>query len=309
MFIISACSSEGASHNEGKSEKEVQKSTEKDTNETRTISTVTGDVEVPSHPERVIVDWDLGHLLALGVEPVGASTTILGYGQFLKPYVTDRTKDIGQDGQVSVEKMLELNPDLIITWDRKSVEQFSKIAPTVVFETGNYKNIHEQITEMGEILNKHKAAEEWLVSFDQRVEAAQEKIKSVIPEGATFSIIDVGTTKSAIVVGQTGERGGDALYEILGVTPQPLVKSEIIDKDESRLDVSWEKVEDYAGDYIFMITPGEDSKVELPSVWNTLEAVKNNHVYELNIKKYFTSDPLSALLQAEEMAEILTEEK
>lgn len=304
MFILAACSGEGASSTNTNEAKE-ELTTEQGTNKTRIISTVTGDVEVPVNPERVIVDWDLGHVLALGVEPIGASKTILDYGQFLTPYVTDRTEDIGQDGQVSVEKMIELQPDLIITWDRNAVEQYSKIAPTVVFETQNYDNIHEEMTAIGEILNKQKEAEEWLANFDERVAATQAKIKEVIPEGATFSIIDVGTTKSTIVVGETGERGGDALYQILGVTPHPLVKSEIIDKNESRLDVSWEKVDDYAGDYIFMITTGDDTQPELPSVWNSLDAVKNHHVYELNIKKYFTSDPLSALLQAEEMAEML----
>lgn len=308
LIILAACSSEGASSTteRSKSETKEEHTAERDTSKTRIISTVTGDVKVPAHPERVIVDWDLGHVLALGVDPVGASKTILDYGQFLEPFVTDQTHDIGLDGQVSMEKMLELNPDIIITWDRKAVEQYSKIAPTVVFETQNYKNIHEEITAMGEILNRQKEAEEWLASFDKRVEAAKAKIKEVISEDATFSIIDVGTTKATIVVGETGERGGDALYQLLGVTPQPLVKSEIIDKAQPRLDVSWEKVQDFAGDYIFLITPGDDSQPELPSIWNSLDAVKNNHVYEINIKRYFTSDPVSALLQAEEMAELLT---
>ncbi|UNK18342.1 ABC transporter substrate-binding protein [Paenibacillus sp. N3/727] len=323
LLFLAACSSEGANSTSTNEVKEEQTSeqpaeqktaeqktddqqTEKEANKTRIISTVTGDVEVPTHPERVIVDWDLGHVLALGVEPVGASKTILEYGRFLEPYVTDQTQDIGGDGQVSVEKMLALNPDLIITWDPKMVEQYSKVAPTVVYDTAKYDNIHEEITAMGEILNRQKEAEEWLSSFDKRVEAAKEKIKGVIPEDATFSIIDVATTKSTIVVGESGERGGDALYQILGVTPQPRVKSDIIDKGEIRLDVSWEKVGDYAGDYVFMVRNGEGSELELPSVWNSLDAVKNKRVYELDMKKYFTSDPLSALLQAEEMAALLT---
>ncbi|MGM1045664.1 MAG: ABC transporter substrate-binding protein [Bacillota bacterium] len=312
LFLV-ACSSEGTnstSTNEVKeeqtAEQTAEKTKEKDTKKTRIISTVTGDVEVPTYPERVIVDWDLGHVLALGVEPVGASKTILEYGRFLEPYVTDQTQDIGGDGQVSVEKMLELNPDLIITWDPKMVEQYSKVAPTVVYDTGKYDNIHDEITAMGEILNRQKEAEEWLTSFDERVEVAKEKIRGVIPEDATFSIIDVATTKSTIVVGETGERGGDALYQILGLTPHPLIQSEIIDKGEVRLDVSWEKVGDYAGDYVFMVRNGVGSELELPSVWNSLDAVKNKRVYELDMKKYFTSDPLSALLQAEEMAALLT---
>ena len=317
VILLAACSSEASSQtstNEVKAAAETaeEKKTEQPEqpeSKTRIIKTVTGDVEVPTHPERVIVDWNLGNVLALGIEPVGASKTILDYGQFLAPYVTEKTQDIGRDGQVSLEKMLELKPDLIITWDAKAVEQYSKIAPTVVYDTTQYPSIPEQINAMGDILNRQKEAKEWLDSFDKRVAEAKAKIKEVVPADATFSIIDVGTTKTPIVVGQTGERGGDALYQILGVKPQPLVKSEIIDKKESRADISWEKITDYAGDYIFLITQGEGTKPDLPSVWNTLDAVKNNHVYEINIKRYFTSDPLSALLQAEEMAGLLTAAK
>lgn len=323
LLFLAACSSDGTNGtntNEVKeetseqtaektTEQTTEQSEEKDTQATRIISTATGEVEVPAHPERVIVDWDLGHVLALGVEPVGTSKTILEYGRFLEPYVTDKTQDIGGDGLVSVEKMLALNPDLIITWDPKMVDQYSKVAPTVVYDTGDYDSIHDEMTAMGEILNRQKEAEAWLTSFDERVEVAKSKIKGVIPEDATFSIIDVATTKSTIVVGETGERGGDALYQILGLTPHPLIQSEIIDKGEVRLDVSWEKIDDFAGDYVFVITSGEEKELELPSVWNSLDAVKNNRVVELDMKKYFTSDPLSALLQAEEMAELLTEAK
>ncbi|MBO0589352.1 hypothetical protein [Sporosarcina sp. E16_8] len=50
-----------------------------------------------------------------------------------------------------------------------------------------------------------------------------------------------------------------------------------------------------------MMKSEESESLELPTTWATLDAVKNNHVYEFDIKKYFNSDPLSALYQAEEL--------
>lgn len=40
------------------------------TPQTRTISTMMGDVTVPLNPERVVVDWNIGHVLAVGVTPL-----------------------------------------------------------------------------------------------------------------------------------------------------------------------------------------------------------------------------------------------
>ncbi len=294
LLMLGACS---------KTEESRQEESKGESLETRKIDTVMGEVEVPENPERVVVDWDLGHVVALGIEPVGASKTTLDYGLLLKQFVTDRTEEIGQDGQVSYEKVLELNPDLIITWDREQVEEYKKIAPTVVFETQNYDGIHDQLTAMGEILNRQDEAEKWLTDFDERIAKAKEKIEEVIPADATFTIIDAGTIKDAMVVGETAERGGLAAYQVLDLTPQEKVKSELIDKEKNRAEVSWETISDFAGDYIFLITQGEDAKTELPSLWNSLDAVKKGHVVELYVKEYFTGDPISTLLQAEDMAE------
>lgn len=277
--------------------------------DTREVETVMGKVTVPSNPQRVIVDWDLGHVIALGVEPVGASKTTLEFGQLLKQFVTDKTDEIGRDGQVSYEKVLELEPDLIITWNRDQVAEYEKIAPTVVFDTTQYDGVHEQLTAMGEILNRQNEAKDWLADYDQRVAKAKAQIKASVPKDATFTIIDSGTVKDAIVVGKSGERGGLAAYGVLEMKAADKIQRDIIDKKESRAEVSWESIQDFAGDYIFLITQQGDNQDELPSVWQSLDAVKNGRVIELKVKEYFTGDPISTLLQAEDMAAKVAELK
>ncbi len=298
IVILSACSASSA---------ELDKATEQEesSDTTRVITTVMGDVEVPAHPERVIVDWHLGQVMAVGLMPVGAPSTLTDYGEFLKPLVSDEVEDIGQDGAVSLEKVLELEPDLIITWDQQAYEKYSKIAPTVVYDTSNYESIHEEITAMGDILNRQEDAKKWLVEFDERVAAAKDKIKEVIPEDATFTIADYTFEKNVMIIGDQGERGSKAVYKLLGLTPPVRIQSDIIAKKEGRLDVSWETVGDYIGDYLIVMTNETSGSLKLPATWATLEPVKNNKVYELDIKKYFNSDPLSALYQAEEIADVL----
>lgn len=286
-----------------------ESNTEHTTADTREIETVTGKVNVPSNPQRVVVDWDLGHVIALGIEPVGASKTTLEFGQLLKQFVTDKTDEIGRDGQVSYEKVLELEPDLIITWNRDQVAEYEKIAPTVVFDTTQYDGVHEQLTAMGEILNRQNEAKEWLADYDQRVAKAKAQIEASVPKDATFTIIDSGTVKDAIVVGKSGERGGLATYGVLELNAPSKVQQDIIDKKESRAEVSWESIQDFAGDYIFLITQEGNNQHELPSVWQSLDAVKNGKVIELKVKEYFTGDPISTLLQAEDMAAKVAELK
>ncbi len=296
--VLGACSSESNAQKPS-TEKEVSSDT------TRMISTVMGEVEVPVNPERVVVDWHLGQVMAVGLMPVGAPSTLTDYGEFLKPLVSDDVADIGKDGSVSLEKIVELAPDLIITWDQQAYEKYSKIAPTVVYDSSNYETIHEEITAMGDILNRQEDAKKWLDEFDERVAAAKEKIKGVIPEGATVTIADYTFEKNVMIIGDQGERGSKAVYKLLGLTPPARVQSDIIDKKEGRLDVSWETVGDYIGDYLIIMTTETSGSLKLPATWTTLEPVKNNKVYEFDIKKYFNSDPLSALYQAEEIADAL----
>ncbi|HZG13241.1 ABC transporter substrate-binding protein [Kurthia gibsonii] len=293
IFVLAACS-----NNKEKDGKASASEEEK----TREIDTVMGKVIVPSDPQRVIVDWNLGEVMAVGIEPVGTSKTILDFGVLLKPYVTEKTQDIGVDGQVSMEKILDLKPDLIITYDKEAVEKYKKIAPTVVYDVSQYDTIQEKVIGMGEILNRQEEAKEFNKKLEKKVAAAKERIGKIIPEGKTISIIDVGTTKSTLVVGKTGERGGDTLYELLDMKAPKRVQTDIIDKDGDRLDVSWEKVSDYAGDYIVKISNPDVKNQKLPAIWSTLDAVENGHVVDVDVHSYFMSDAYTAMLQLDDLA-------
>ncbi|MGE6664588.1 AraC family transcriptional regulator [Paenibacillus xylanexedens] len=318
-IILSACTSGNSSrtNNQGaaggnsnqsaESTQNVTSSEAKEDTSTRKLSTVMGEVSVPVYPKRVVVDWDLGPVLAVGVTPVGASSTQMNFAKFLKPYLPDTVEDIGLEGSISLEKVLDLSPDIIITWNPAAYESYSKIAPTVVFETSKYSTIQEEITAMGDILGRKEEAEKWNAEFVKRTEAARNKIKNVIPKDAMISIVDYVTVdKFLMVIGNAGERGGRATYDILGLNPTPKVKSDIIDKNEDRIEVSWETVNDYVGDYVIVLKVEGQEPTNLPATWTSLDAVKNNHVIEIEMEKYFAADSFSSLLQAEDIADKIT---
>ncbi|MFB8375466.1 AraC family transcriptional regulator [Paenibacillus taichungensis] len=297
----------GNSNQSAESTQNMPSNEAKEDTSMRKVSTVMGEVSVPAHPKRVVVDWDLGPVLAVGVTPVGASSTQMNFAKFLKPYLPDTVQDIGLEGSISLEKVLDLTPDIIITWNTAAYESYSKIAPTVVFETSKYSTIQEEITAMGGILGRQEEAKKWNEDFEKRTEAARNKIRNAIPKDATISIVDYITVdKFLMVIGNAGERGGRATYDILGLNPTPKVKSEIIDKKEDRIEVSWETVNDYVGDYVIVLSVEGKEPPKLPVTWTSLDAVKNHHVIEIEMEKYFAADSFSSLLQAEDIADKIT---
>lgn len=273
--------------------------------ETRKVQTPVGEIQIPAHPQRIIVDWNVGHVLALGLTPVGIPYSLLDYGTFLKEGIPESVQDIGNHNEVSVERMIELEPDLIITWGTDKYEQYAKIAPTLVFLTEEYGSMEEQVTALGEYLNRQQEATAWNTAFARRVEAARVKVAPVIPEDATFTLVDYNWDKGILVVGNTANRGGTALYELLGLKPHPQVEKDIIAKGESSAVISWEVFGDYVGDYLLELTDEAAKPERVEAVWSQLDAVKNDRRIELDLRKYFSADPFAAILQAEELAELL----
>lgn len=303
MLLLTACGNDTA-------QKAVKENNEPNTEKATTIVTddVGREVEIPIKPERIVTDWYLGQVLALDVVPVGAVIANLDYAAFLKPYYKDgEITNIGTDGNVSLEKVVELKPDLIITWNKEDVEKYEKIAPTIVFSESAHQSAVEEVKAMGEYLGRQAEAETFVNDFEKRIKAAKEKIYSSIPEGATFTIFDL-FEKNATIVANDSVSGGRALFQVLEMKPQEKVQELFETKESSggRYEISYEVVGDYVGDYVFVIN-FFNKDGEFPPTWTNLDVVKNNETIELAPEYYFASDPLSALHQAEEMANTIVE--
>jgi iron complex transport system substrate-binding protein len=239
------------------------------------------------------------------VKPVGSIQYYLE-----NPFYADQVEgieNIGDRGAVSLEKVVALDPDLIITYSDKAeeIESYQKIAPTVVIPYGTFTNVEDEIRGFGELMNKSEEAEAWLKTYDERIEAARAKVKAVIKPEETFSILEV-SDKSYYGYGDNFGRGGQAVYRALQLAPLEITKKELMG-DTQWKEISREVVGDYAGDHIFL-TVGENSKnYQGDSIWQSLPAVKNNQVYELLEDRYWYFDPIAIQGQAEEFADMIVE--
>lgn len=148
-------------------------------------------VTIPAQPQRILTlsEIDLDIALTLGVQPVGA---INGRGQSTPPrYLMDRADDlniVGDLGNPNLEKVLELQPDLILTsQDRpEMLELLRSIAPTVV--TSQWGTPWKQtLAKVGEVLQREDEAAEFLAQYDDRIQQVRTRLAD--HQGDTISVV------------------------------------------------------------------------------------------------------------------------
>ncbi|WP_339320583.1 ABC transporter substrate-binding protein [Paenibacillus sp. FSL R10-2734] len=268
----------------------------------KTVSTINGDIEIPVHPKRIVAEEYLGSLIALDTIPVGAPGLTLE-NMYYKEALTGVT-DTGTYGKMSPEKIIALNPDLIISGQAESYEALSKIAPTIIVPYGDLKDAHKELTYFGELLGKEEEAKNWLADYDKRIADAKAKVDKAIPADATFSILEDGG-KSIWAYGDNFGRGGQPVYQALGRKPPTAVAAEIMEKQWA--EISKEALAKYAGDYI-ILTSNNLTEVDYKAdpFWSNLPAVKNGHLYVWKEERSWYYDPIAVLSQTEELAAWLT---
>ena len=103
--------------------------------------------------------------------------------------LTDGIEDIGDD-QAALEKIVSLDPDLIIRPSDKNYEQFAKIAPTIVIPWGA-KDLYAESREFGEFLGKSEEAEEAIRHYEEKLAEAKAKLDGVVREGETVGVYEI----------------------------------------------------------------------------------------------------------------------
>lgn len=255
--------------------------------DTITYQSESGPIEVPAHPQRVVVlAGNGGNLLALDVPLVGVDTYIKA-----NPNFQDQLKDIAEVSDENVESILNLKPDLIIaSSDTKNVDKLKQIAPLVTY-TYNKVDYLTQILEIGKAVNQEQKAADWVADFKARAQAAGEEVKAKIGAESTINVIE-GDAKNMYTFGSGWGRGTEVIYQAMGLK-MPEKVQEMTAKD-GYFDLSLELLPDYMGDYvIYSKDPTGDASFQETSTYKNIPAVKNNHVYEVDATTFYFNDALS----------------
>lgn len=297
-LLLSACSGTAiTASNNGETKAPANESTEVQST-TKIVSTVKGDVEIPVDPERIVTDYYPGFLLTMGIKPVGTQELYMK-----SPYLKEHNEGITYFEE-SLEAVVDLKPDLIITGDDKKYEAYAKIAPTVLIPFN--LEMDATLEEFSKILDKEEEVKAWLDDYSQRVAKARQTVQDIIGKDQTVTIF-AGGAKNNITLYGNGYTGR-SFYDGLGLTPPAKVVEEI-DPEKPWLELSPELLPDYAGDYIFVAvdkaTETYDYKNE--PVWKTLDAVQDDQIFEIDGWSFWFSDPISILGQIEEVTEMLVQ--
>lgn len=316
ILIMSGCSSQGTEKTSGSNEEQPAKQQETEENHqesdqsdadqqdvmsaTITYQSENGPIEVPAKAERIVVlsTFTSGSVMALNGPIVGIDEWSTN-----NPKYQDYIKDAVVVSDESLEKIIELNPDLIIVpSSSKNIEKLKKIAPTVSYTYGKVDYL-TKFLEIGKLLNKEEEAQAWIDDFKTRASEAGKEIKAKIGEDATISVIEA-FEKQLYVYGDNWGRGTEIIYQEMELNMPEKVK-EMAMKD-GYYAISPEVLPEFAGDYVIFSKDSEaDNAFQETETYKNIPAVKNNRVFEVEAKVNYYNDPISLDFQLEFIKESL----
>ncbi|MDK8179871.1 ABC transporter substrate-binding protein [Paenibacillus sp. UMB4589-SE434] len=254
---------------------------------TRTYKDYKGhQVDIPAAPKAVVFAGETtGDLIELNIPMIGI------YGDELKGRVyQEKAASIENVGfPINLEKVTSLNPDLIIVGDtdEKIYEQLSKIAPTIMFDT--FGSLDYRMKELGTIFDKKTEVEAWLQAYNKKAEEMWKQLyATVLKPGETASVFTYYPGDRLFVMARAGLP--QFLYAEGGFKPTAPIQG-ILDANEGFREISAEKINEFAGDRIFILDPvNEEAKQSTEAllkspVWKTLPAVKQGKVYRMYIQR------------------------
>ncbi|MEK4474905.1 AraC family transcriptional regulator [Paenibacillus sp. FSL R7-0048] len=298
MLLLSACASGTPSNNGGtvnSNPAQTQQTTQPEVSETnaseavsqtRTISTVKGDVKVPNNPQRVVVDYLVGDVVALGVTPLGVARAARdGKEAVFANHITDSIKIA-----MEPEDVMTLEPDLIIlAWGDENYEDLSKIAPTIYVPYGDMTT-EERIHFIGDVLNKQEEAKAVLSAYAGKIEEAKLALQNAGLSDVTITMGEF-SDKSNYIAGAK-HAVGELVYDGLKMKAPSKVQTDIIDTDKYWGDISMEVLAAYIGDYLIAI--GDTEVPTDNAVWKSLPAVQHNRIISVGTSLSWSTDIMTS---------------
>lgn len=248
----------------------------KPTENTRIITTVKGDVEVPANPQRVVVNWYIGDVFTLGIKPVAA----YAWSHETMPFYDDFEGVVNIENW-DAEEIMSYDPDLIITYSEEDFDNFSKIAPVIVVPEIDVTSV-ERLRFLGEATGCIAEADAAIAVFEEKLASAKEQLNGELFKDKTFSILQDWGASSYGMYYETGSRGGTLVYEYLGLQKPEKLAQLVEESKQGRGSLSYEVAADYFGDYVlWFLMEDMESEFAQTDIWKSIPAVKNGNIIDI----------------------------
>ncbi|HWO96456.1 MAG TPA: iron-hydroxamate ABC transporter substrate-binding protein [Bacillus sp. (in: firmicutes)] len=272
---------------------------------TRIYSGENGKVKVPVQPKRIAVLAHIyvGNVLKLGITPIAVNEWVKG-----NKFFGDKLEGVEVVADGEIEKLVELEPDLIITFSSdQNLKKYSEIAPTIALTNTKYSYLEQHI-EIGKIVGKEKEAKAWVDEWNEKARIESKKVKEAIGENVTVTVLET-MDKETYVYGQNWGRGTEIIYQALGLKAPEKVISDAFGPGYKA--ISTELIPEYAGDYIFLGVGADSRKNSFmdTTLWKNIPAVQKNNVIEFESESFWFNDAISLEKQMEFIVKELTKRK
>lgn len=274
----------------------------KPASECRVIQHKLGETCIPINPQRIIAlssEATLDPLIALGIKPIGSVSAVNSKGKEIlfgaSPDEVTGIENVGNAGQPSLEKILMLKPDLILSTDYSGTNQryklLSMIAPTVPVtppehtadvDLGNQAYFEYNLRYIARLLGQETRAEEVLNQYHQRVEKLKKRLGNQLHQ-LEVSIIFYGEGYI-----WTAVKGIYPIHDILNDIGLSHKFSRLGGQDEY---LSIETIDKFDADVLFIVDVDErtSSFYFQHPIFSSLKAVKNNRAYVVSQEKWRTN--------------------
>ena len=190
--------------------------------------------------------------------------------------------------ELNPEAIMELDPDLIIWNNTDHCESLSKIAPTLA---RNYYDmeVKDRVAFFGEVFGVPEKAEKIMSNFEKKAEESKKQLSEKGLGDKNVILLENQTKGVLRVFGDDYGRGGEIIYKYLGLKAPERVQKEVMDKEGvNYIDISYETLKDYVGDYIF--SDERIAEMKDVEVWESLPAVKEGRLVQNSSGMFWFSD-------------------
>ncbi|NED99885.1 ABC transporter substrate-binding protein [Phytoactinopolyspora halotolerans] len=262
----------------------------------------------------VALEWsEAEDLVILGVMPVGVAD-VEGYGTWVQSApLDDSVTDVGTRQEPSVDSIVGLDPDLVITEDRGNnlIAQLEEYVPVMVIEgadaSDNIGQMKENFTTIATAVGKDDEAEQILADFDATLADGRQQLEDAGVAGEQFAMADGWMEGSSVAIRMFGQGSlVSDLAEELG----------LVNAWDGEVDEAWglgqTDVEGLTGlgDVHFFYSSSDEENVFAEgladnAIWNDLPFVQSDQVYKLDDGTWTFGGPASSTHIVDQFVEIL----
>ncbi|KZE47956.1 ABC transporter substrate-binding protein [Brevibacillus parabrevis] len=254
------------------------------------------EIVIEKKPEKLAALWFFYPeiLVALGEPPAGSTEKeFLSSLAYLKGKL-DSAEELGDKVSPSIEKILSIEPDIILATEQheKMYDSLEKVAPVITLNTKDiYNDWQYGLRTVAKIIGKDDEAEKVIDQMMKDITTGREALKSI--ENESVALILSWDGKTFNVLGE-----GNPVYKLAFDKEQGLgLKPDDAFKGTMNEFTAFEGISTVQADHIFLI--GDITKKETlmndlkqSKVWNNLNAVKKGHVYLMDTSA-ITGGPLA----------------